>query len=162
MAVSSDADLQERDLDFGGFQGRNVAPGVDPADAVRVDQVSLLAGLSTYACDPVVAVLDAVYISAADTVDKADADDTTKQPVIGFVVSKPDPTTAIVRFSGELSGFAGLTPGKTQYLSTVPGQITETAPSSPPDPPGTIVQPLGFARNATTIVIEIERDFTIL
>lgn len=38
--MSIDADGQRRDLNFGGFKGTNLAAGVDPADAVRMDQLN--------------------------------------------------------------------------------------------------------------------------
>jgi hypothetical protein len=113
--------------------------------------------VASFDCPGTVAVGDVVYLSAADTVDKASATDDTK-PAIGVVVSKPTATTAVVRWGGTASVFAGLTPGATYYLSTVAGTITDTAPSGS----GNIVQRLGFAKNATTLFIQIDRDFTVL
>lgn len=104
-----------------------------------------------YSCPVTVAVRDAVYLSAADTVDKADADDAAKQPAIGIVVAKPSATQAIVLSDGEVAGFSGLTTGATQYLSTTPGVLTEI----PPTAPGSMAQPIGFARNPTTLVINL-------
>lgn len=111
-----------------------------------------------YNCPITVIINDVVYLSSSDTVDKADADDGSKQPVIGFVVSKPTTTTAIVRYYGELAGFGGLITGSTYYLSITPGLITATAPTIPP----VIVQRVGFAKSATTLMIMIDRDFTVL
>jgi hypothetical protein len=112
----------------------------------------------TYTCDPGVAVLDAVFLSAADTVDKADADDASKQPLIGIVDSKPGVATAIVTYYGEVTGFVGLVPGDTYYLGLLPGTITNVAPSSP----GDIVQRIGFAKDATTLILMVDRDWTLL
>lgn len=111
---------------------------------------------SVYSCDPGVSVLDAVYLSAADTVALADSDDAMKQPLIGIVESKPTAVTCVVAYYGEVTGFVGLTPGATYFLGTVPGTITTVAPSTP----GNIVQRIGFARNATTLVVFTDRDWT--
>jgi len=113
---------------------------------------------SAFDCPSTVLVGDVVYLSAANTIDKAVSDDVTKRPAIGFVKSKPTPTTALIQWGGELAVYSGLTPGATQYLSAVAGQITEVAPILP----GNIVQKLGFARNATTLVIQVNRDFIAL
>jgi hypothetical protein len=88
---------------------------------------------------------------------EADATDNTK-PAIGFVVAKPTATRAIVKHYGEIGGFSGLTPGATYFLDTVAGAISAVAPLLL----GNIVQRIGFARNATTIVLQIERDWTVL
>ena len=112
----------------------------------------------TYTCPAGVAVLDAVYLSGAGAVDLADADDVSKQPLIGIVDSKPGATTAIVTYYGEVSGFVGLTPGDTYYLSITPGQITNVAPVNP----GEIVQRIGFAKSATVLVVMVDRDWTVL
>lgn len=111
-----------------------------------------------YATTVGTAVRDIAYLSSSDTVEPADADDPGKQPVVGFVKDKPTTVTATVQYSGELSGFSGLTPGSTYFMSTTPGQITEVAPSAL----GSIVQRVGFAKNATTLVVMIDRDFVIL
>ena len=49
--------------------------------------------------------------------------------------------------------FTGLTPGATYYLSpTVPGGITATRPTTP----GQIVQVIGYAKDATCLVVNIQ------
>lgn len=110
-----------------------------------------------YACPTTVAVGEAVYLSAADTVDKADATDNTKI-AIGVVTSKPTTTSAVVALFGEAPVFSGLTPGATYYLATTPGAVTAVPPSAS----GNVVQPVGFARNATTLVIQVDRNYTVL
>lgn len=104
-----------------------------------------------------VGVGDVVYCSDADAADKADADGGTKQPVIGVVVAKTSATVAVVQYAGEVSAgvFSGLSPRATYYLSTTPGQLTATAPSSP----GSIIQRIGFAKNPTTLVLTVDQDF---
>lgn len=111
-----------------------------------------------YTCPVGLAVNDIVYLSSADNCDAADADDALKQPVIGFVKDKPTATSATVKYGFELGGFVGLTAGSTYFLSTAPGQITLT----PPSVAGAIVQRIGFAKNSTTLVIMVDRDFVIL
>jgi hypothetical protein len=109
-----------------------------------------------YACPAGVLVTDAVYLSGAGTVDKADSDDALKQPLIGVVSAKPTPTTCVVTNYGEAGVFAGLTVGATYYLGTTPGSITTVAPSAP----GNIVQRIGFAKTATILVVFTDRDWT--
>lgn len=119
------------------------------------------AGLSSlYACPAAVAVNDAVYLTGADAVDQAEANSVATMPVIGLVAFKPTPITCIIRYHDEQAGFAGLTPGATYYVSdSVPGGISTTAPVGPP---GYVIQRVGFARNATTLVVFIDRDFDVL
>lgn len=111
-----------------------------------------------YTCPGTVAVGDAVYSSGSGSCDKADADVPAQLPVIGFVISKPTATSAVVQYYGEASVFGGLVPDATYFLSTTPGQITTTAPSAP----GSAVQRLGFAKTATTLVLMVDRDFVVL
>jgi hypothetical protein len=111
-----------------------------------------------YNCPIGVAVGDAVFLSAADNVDRSDASVVSDRPVIGFVHSKPTTTTCRVQYAGDLSVFVGLTVGATYYLDTTAGQITTTPPSGT----GNIVQEVGFARNATTLVVQYDRDFTVV
>lgn len=108
----------------------------------------------TWSCPANVAVNDAVYVSGADAVDLADATaGGTAFPVIGFVVSKPTATTAVVQYGGLLPNtFVGLVPGGVYYLSETPGQIE---PAGIIHPPGTIIQQVGVAKNATTLLVVI-------
>lgn len=112
-----------------------------------------------YGTDSFTLVNHAVFLSAPDSALRADADDATKQPLIGFVQSKPSPTQAVVQYSGELSGFSGLTPNATYFLSTTPGQITDNVSGYPI---GAIVQKVGFAKDSTTLVIMVDRDYVVL
>jgi hypothetical protein len=86
-------------------------------------------------------------------VSRADADDPLKAPAVGFVVQVSSPTACVVQYYGEIAGFVGLTPGATYFLSTTPGGITTSAPALPG-----IVQELGFAKSATTLVATLDRD----
>jgi len=144
------------------FQGAGVTAIAGPPGQADVTIPGGGGGVSavqdTFACPAGVAVRDAVYLSAADTVDQADANDASKQPLIGIVDSKPGALTAIVTFYGVVTGFVGLTPGATYYLSETLGQITTTAPVNP----GSIVQRVGFAKNATTLIVFTDRDWVQL
>lgn len=80
-------------------------------------------------------------------------------PAIGFIAVKSTPTTCVVKTDGELSGFAGLTPGVVYYLDpTTPGAITNVAPVAA----GQVVQKVGQAKDATTLLINLDDDFTEL
>ena len=113
---------------------------------------------------PVGAVIgDAVFVSAADTIDRADATSIATAPVLGFIQAKPTPTSAILAYAGELGGFGGLVPGATYFLDQVVGQITTTPPALPGDlGTGKVVQRVGRARNPTTLVLQIEPGVVIL
>lgn len=113
----------------------------------------------SYTTDASVQVLDVVYLSGPDTVAQSDADDPGKQPVIGFVQAKSSTTQATVQYNGEISGFIGLIPNATYFLSQVPGQITNNVDAYPL---GAVVQKVGFAKDSTTLVIMVDRDYTVL
>ena len=84
---------------------------------------------------------------------KADAT-TNAKPAHGFVLDNvTSPANATVyRVSNTNTGVAGLTVGSTYFLSTTPGSITATPPSSA----GNIVQQIGIADLATSIVFSNE------
>lgn len=106
----------------------------------------------TYTCPATVAVRDVVYISAANTVDRADATTAATMPVVGIVTAKPTLTTADVMVgTSEVGGFVGLTAGATYYGSLVAGGITLTAPTTV----GQVVQKVGQARNTTTLLVQL-------
>lgn len=115
------------------------------------DQFVLLSG-KPYTCPSAVSVGDAVFISGSDAVDRADASSNSTSPAFAIVRAKPTATTCLIQSSGEVDAFGGLTAGATYYLSdSTPGGITLTAPTS-----GSFQQALGFARNATTLVVIID------
>ncbi len=107
-----------------------------------------------------VAVNDLVYINGSGSVDKADANGSGTFPAIGFVLSKPTTTQAIVQFMGELSGFSGLTPNKVLFMSETPGEIVDE--SSLPISSGAAIQPVAVARSSSIIAVLIHPDFTLL
>lgn len=112
---------------------------------------------SVLTCSALVNLSDAVAITAAATVDQAENDNAARRPAVGLVVSKPTATSCIVRYSGELPGFVGLTIGATYYLAATLGAITPTPPSRLTDP-GAIRQVVGVALSTTILIVDIERD----
>ncbi len=112
------------------------------------DSVSgLAADGGPYTCLAGDAVLDAVYLSAADTIALADADNASKIPAVGILISKDSDTEANVRFAGVVSGFVGLTAGAIYYLSATAGDITATPPSAPH------AAPIGIAVSTTKLLV---------
>lgn len=107
--------------------------------------VAALAAAGTYTCLSGDAVGDFVYVSAASTVAKADADDTGKLPCIGVITSKPTATSAVVQTTGEVT-LSGLTAGAIYYLSGTAGSITATPVSSH-------AVPIGVAKSTTVLVL---------
>lgn len=94
---------------------------------------------------------DLVYVAAAGTVFKADADAAGKA-AIGFVLSSiSSAATGTVYFgSGIITGLTSLTMGQPYFLSSTAGGITTTAPTGT----GKIQQQVGFAVNATSLYFE--------
>ena len=94
---------------------------------------------------------DLIYVAAAGTVFKADADAAGKA-AIGFVLSGiTSAATGTVYFgSGMVTGLTSLTMGQPYFLSSTAGGITTTAPTGT----GKIQQPVGYAVNATSLYFE--------
>jgi hypothetical protein len=118
---------------------------------------SAAATTGQYTCLASVQVQDAVKIDGTGSVDQADASSSDR--VIGFVVSKPSALSCIVQFAGEVGGFAGaLIPNRRYYLSLVSGQITSNL--------GTIVggswaHLVGISRDTNTLVARFETPIQI-
>jgi len=92
---------------------------------------------------------DLIYIAAAGTVFKADANTNGKE-AIGFVLAGiTSAASGTVYFgTGLVTGLSGLTPGVKQFLSaTTTGGITTTPPSGTSD----LVQLVGWAKSATEL-----------
>lgn len=133
------------------------APGqVDVFSAALPNGVGspVLPNEGVYRCVGTVQPRDLVALVGSDAVQRADANSVIFERTIGFCREKVDDTTAIIRYAGELTGFTGLSPGVTYFLSTTPGGITTVAPTAP----GSYVQKVGVARNTTTFVIMVDRD----
>lgn len=95
--------------------------------------------------------VDAVYISASNTVSKADA--ATNYQMIGFAESTVLSAASVPVISeGVLGGFTGLTAGSRYYLSTTGGAISTTVPTGA----GNNVVQVGYAKSATELQIQIQ------
>jgi len=101
---------------------------------------------------------DVVYSTGAGTADRTTSSDVSKVPCLGIVVQKPDSTTAVVQYVGEVTGLVGLTPGAVYFLSNLAGQITTTAPTAD----GSVVQRIGVAKDATTLMLTIDPTYVVL
>jgi len=120
-------------------------------DAEGATTITAIAG-ETLAANNCVVI--AVYGSASWTAGrayKADAGKvyaSTSGWVAGFVTAAANAgDTVTIQEAGKRSGFAGMTAGKVEYVSTTPGGITETAPTN--------AQPVGIALSASEILINI-------
>lgn len=109
-----------------------------------------------YIADEALAARDALYISAADNVSKADVSaGGAASQVVGFAkaaAADTDPVTVVSE--GVLTGFTGLTAGSRYYANpATPGGITTTVPVGTGN---TIVQ-VGYAKSTTALHIHIEQ-----
>jgi hypothetical protein len=93
---------------------------------------------------------DLVYISASNTVAQADASSLATSGVVGWITSKPTPTTCLVSTGAGPVAASGLTAGARVFLSaSTPGAVTNTEPALP-----NISVDVGFAKNATEFVFQ--------
>ena len=83
-----------------------------------------------YTISGTVSVGDAVYLSSALTVARADADNAAARPPIGVVAGISGSTASVAAAGSVASGLSGLTAGAVYWLSTTPGQMTTTQPES--------------------------------
>lgn len=79
---------------------------------------------------------------------KADATAVGKEANGFILASASSGANATVYFDDEVTGLSSLTPGTRYYLSTTPGTVTDTPPSAT----GNVVQCLGVAVSATSLV----------
>lgn len=110
----------------------------------------------------------AVYISAANTVEAALADNVTTSGVVGLVAdaSIADGANGYILTDGTLEstdwtdviGATTLTAGSVYFLSdTVAGELTTTVPTAP----GSFVTRVGTAINTTTLEVTISRPIKL-
>lgn len=133
-----------------GGGGLRFADGtVQSTAAAAGTDYSIASGYSV-AVGQSVALYDPVTTSAAYAVEKALA--TGANYVMGFAAQAKNATEAVdVKISGILAGvLAGATPGGPVFLSDT-GTFTQTAPTTS----GHLVQRLGWAANATDMLISI-------
>lgn len=116
-----------------------------------------LAHTNTFSATAGEAVEEWVYISAADTVDEADASAAATMNAVGMIVEKPDATTAVVKYDGKV-----LTTGK-GWAANDPVYISDTTPGDIVNVPpvmgviqrvGTVVHDAGLAV-ASGLLIEL-------
>jgi len=118
--------------------------GSDP-----IPRIEVLEG--AWSCTVVEQIGDSVFESAANTVRQSSCASVAQMPSIGIVIQKPTPTTCVIARSGEVSVFSGLTVGEQYYVSKTAGQIsTIITPTA-----GQVVQYVGYARNTTTLVVQL-------
>lgn len=92
------------------------------------------------------------------TARKADASSEGK-PADGFVIGAvaAGSTAAVCRPGQTITGLTGLTAGVTYYLGTTAGQITNTPPAST----GNVVQVVGIAASATSLIFTPGEPITL-
>jgi len=122
-----------------------------PAALSAISSPIILTGLSGTS----LAIGNAVYVSAADTVTKAQANSASTMPGMG-VVSRVSPLEVTV--VGKITGLTGIVAGSVYYVSpTTPGVITTT----PPATSGQYIQAVAIGLNTTTIVV-LPVQFTLI
>lgn len=100
-----------------------------------------------------VSARDAVYISAANELDLADASSETTARCVGFATATAAGAAAVsLQRMGVLGGFTGLTAGARQYLSETAGAITGTVPTTS----GAEVVQVGYAASTTELDIHFQ------
>ena len=134
----------------------NVTPGPDQSITINatggtVANASSIVSATVYTCPSGAVIGDAMFASGTDATVLANATSESTAPTFGFVASKPSPTTCTITYAGELGGFTGLTPGAIYFLADTNGAISTTAPNNS----GNVIQPVGTARNRTTLVVNI-------
>ena len=103
-------------------------------------------------------VNDAVYVSGANLVSRANASSIDTAEVIGFIVSKASDTSCKVRINGTVDGFSGLTAGEIYFLAETDGNIT-TTPVTAKD---SVLFAIAKAINDTEIIVTTSnQDFVI-
>lgn len=116
-----------------------------------------------------VVVRSLVYLRSDGLVDRVNiAGVGTSIPVVGFVsaIDTPGVGQCQVQISGSLSGFSGLTPGKLYIASKALGGIVADDNTGDANYPGDVgsgdvEHEVGYALNATTLVIGVDRDYSI-
>ncbi len=113
----------------------------------------------TLPCESNVQPYDAVYLSGPNVVSRAQSNSiATATLLVGFVVSKPTPTSATIRPSGILNGWNGLQAGRVYFLGLAPGAIDFNVPVTATQ----VVVRVGFAVNSTTLLIQPDPESIVL
>jgi len=111
--------------------------------------------LNTYTADEALSARDVLYISAADNVSKALANNTSQSYAMGLAkASAADTAPVEVQSEGVMTGFTGLTAGSRYYLdASTAGAITSSIPTGT----GNTVVQVGYAKSTTALHIHIEQ-----
>lgn len=135
-------------LDAAGRLDLSMMPsGIGPSTVTAVASESLVSG----------ALVNIWNNLGTPNVRNADAT-TNGKPAHGYVLGAYSALqTVTIYLSGQNTAVTGKTPGATQYLSTTPGQMTETAPSAS----GNLVQMIGPAASATTVRFQPQEVATV-
>jgi len=112
----------------------------------------------SFTCTLPTAIGDVVYVNPLGIIDQASASTLGTTAAVGVVSAKPAGNIATVRYTGALSVFGGLTPGQVYYLGVIPGSLI----SIPADLPGYVVQKIGVALDAATLMISVGPNTTVL
>jgi hypothetical protein len=111
---------------------------------------------------------DVVYQKSDGTVDRADASAIATGIPVGVVEAINTPTAGecLVKFAGDVGGFAGLIAGRIYILSTSPGLLVEETDTGNVNYPdltlgsGHVIAEIGIAGSATTLFVgTVGRDF---
>lgn len=111
--------------------------------------------VNSYTADEALSARDVLYISAADNVSKALANNTSQSYAMGLAVAAAIDTAPVeVQSEGVMTGFTGLTAGARYYLdASTAGAITSTIPTGT----GNTVVQVGYAKSASALHIHIEQ-----
>lgn len=111
--------------------------------------------VNSYTADEALAARDVLYISAADNVSKALANNTSQSYAMGLAKAAALDTALVeVQSEGVMTGFSGLTAGSRYYLdNTTAGAITGSVPTGS----GNSIVQIGYAKSATALHIHIEQ-----
>lgn len=109
--------------------------------------------LNSYTAQVNVAARDVVYVSSANNVSPALANNTSQSYAIGFANATATAGNPVgVKTDGIIGGFSGLTAGARYYLSAATaGAITATIPNGS----GNTVVQVGYAKSTTDVQIQL-------
>ena len=141
---------------------------LQPGDTVDVTTSSNQVFIAANNTGAALTIGQAVYISAANTVEAALADNVTTSGVVGLVAdaSIADGANGYMLTDGTLAstdwtavvGATTLTAGSVYFLSdTAAGELTTTVPTAP----GSFVTRVGTAINTTTLEVTISRPIKL-
>ena len=128
-------------------------PFTGTLDAVVTAVNSLESDSGEFTVAAGVAAGDLLYSSGSLTAALADNGAVSTAPAIGFVLTKDTTTTATVSFAGTVALFLGLIVGDTYFMGTSGGIVNS---SSLPTATGSVIQKIGVAVSATTILLNIQ------